>query len=420
MALEIVLRCYEKKVMTLKRGTVLKRHVGKIAILLNLLLCLPVNGETTNKTPLTLRQLQKEAELGNIDAKYLLGVMYASGDGLPRDLEKARFHLSQAAEHGDSRAQNLLGVLSDPLWFGGRSKEDADRAQAWYLRAASQGDKSANFNLKVLKERGLVAEQAPPQLLLQRASLSQKPGTLQKQDSKQIFALAAPAIAEVFGDGNYGSGVIVGELVSGKGGPARIRLKNSELASNFEFHSRQNASRASFVKDHFIVLTNVHVLEGNQELSVALGSDEQGASQGKFFISGACFMADRTIDLAAVFVEKDDRAKRLGESVGTLEIYNERTLPAKGSTVFAVGNPAKLARTITQGLFNGSREEGLQFDAPISTGSSGGALVDEYGRLIGITTQFVSEKDTQNLNFAISYNEILDLLSGIGVKCFSR
>jgi S1-C subfamily serine protease len=57
-----------------------------------------------------------------------------------------------------------------------------------------------------------------------------------------------------------------------------------------------------------------------------------------------------------------------------------------------------------EGLISGVREDGgvtlVQTSAPISPGSSGGALVDASGALVGITTFLLV--DTQNLNFAIS------------------
>jgi hypothetical protein len=78
-----------------------------------------------------------------------------------------------------------------------------------------------------------------------------------------------------------------------------------------------------------------------------------------------------------------------------------------GQRVYAVGNPQRLALTLSEGLISGLRgEEGkplLQTTAPISPGSSGGGLFDENGLLIGITTfGIVNERrTTQNLNFAV-------------------
>jgi hypothetical protein len=78
-----------------------------------------------------------------------------------------------------------------------------------------------------------------------------------------------------------------------------------------------------------------------------------------------------------------------------------------GQRVFAVGNPERLALTLSEGLLSGLRgEEGapiLQTTAPLSPGSSGGGLFDEDGQLVGITTLIYLGRSriSQNLNFAL-------------------
>lgn len=74
-----------------------------------------------------------------------------------------------------------------------------------------------------------------------------------------------------------------------------------------------------------------------------------------------------------------------------------------GETVYAIGNPARLERTLSNGLLSGKRviedRRYLQTTAAISGGSSGGGLFDTRGNLVGITTMTL--RGTQNINFAI-------------------
>ena len=76
-----------------------------------------------------------------------------------------------------------------------------------------------------------------------------------------------------------------------------------------------------------------------------------------------------------------------------------------GQRVYSVGSPRGLELTIAEGLVSGLRQEDgiplpvIQTSAPLSPGSSGGGLFDEYGRVIGITTKGLI--DSQNLNFAM-------------------
>ena len=78
-----------------------------------------------------------------------------------------------------------------------------------------------------------------------------------------------------------------------------------------------------------------------------------------------------------------------------------------GERVYTIGNPSGLSKTLGEGLISGLRQrDGIQYiqtNAQISHGSSGGALVDSKGALVGITTFLV--KDAKNLNFAIAAEE---------------
>jgi S1-C subfamily serine protease len=78
-----------------------------------------------------------------------------------------------------------------------------------------------------------------------------------------------------------------------------------------------------------------------------------------------------------------------------------------GERVYTIGNPSGLSNTLGEGLISGLRQRGgiryVQTTAQISRGSSGGALVDSKGSLVGITTFLL--KDAQNLNFAIAAEE---------------
>jgi hypothetical protein len=75
-----------------------------------------------------------------------------------------------------------------------------------------------------------------------------------------------------------------------------------------------------------------------------------------------------------------------------------------GERAYSIGAPRGLENTLAEGLVSGLRKSSsmrlIQTSAPISPGSSGGALFDSRGNLIGITTLFLRE--AQNLNFAVA------------------
>lgn len=86
----------------------------------------------------------------------------------------------------------------------------------------------------------------------------------------------------------------------------------------------------------------------------------------------------------------------------------------RGQPVVAIGSPLGLFNSVSDGIIAGVRHLGdtdmIQFTAPTSPGSSGGALLDRFGRLIGIVT--AGFEGGQNLNLAVSYTAIKPFVRG--------
>lgn len=89
-------------------------------------------------------------------------------------------------------------------------------------------------------------------------------------------------------------------------------------------------------------------------------------------------------------------------------------LPPPGTSIYAIGNPAGLEKSISSGIVSGVRDfngrQLLQITAPISPGSSGGPILSAKGEVVGVTVG-VLEKG-QNLNFAVPGSFVRKLLIG--------
>ncbi len=95
--------------------------------------------------PLGALEAQREiAEAGNLDAQFLLGGMYAGGEGMPPDYPQALTWWRRAAGQGHPGAQFNLGVMYAK---GKGVTQDYEAAMEWYRLAAEQGDPNAQFNL---------------------------------------------------------------------------------------------------------------------------------------------------------------------------------------------------------------------------------------------------------------------------------
>jgi len=139
--------------------------------------------------------------------------------------------------------------------------------------------------------------------------------------------------------------------------------------------------------DGFIV-TNAHVVEGCISMTAT-------------HISGGSRRSYQPV--LKYYDEKSDTAvlKIAGQGADSFSVLGR---PVRiGERVYAIGNPRGFAQSISEGIVSGDREEGgaswIQHSAPISPGSSGGALISSRGELLGINAW--TRRESQNLNFAV-------------------
>jgi len=107
--------------------------------------------------------------------------------------------------------------------------------------------------------------------------------------------------------------------------------------------------------------------------------------------------------------EKDITLLRLNAKSLPYMPLNEEIPVGVGDKVFVIGNPQGLVNTLSEGIVSGIRGSGkvppfFQITAPISPGSSGGPVLNEFGQAVGVATLYL--KGSQNLNFAVSVGEI--------------
>lgn len=100
--------------------------------------------------------LSKAAELGDINAQFYLGFMYAHGYGVVQDYPKAVAWFSKSAELGNARGQYNLGTMYS---HGYGVEKDYNKAITWYRRAAIRGDIAAQAKMGFMYEKGLGTNQ---------------------------------------------------------------------------------------------------------------------------------------------------------------------------------------------------------------------------------------------------------------------
>lgn len=163
-------------------------------------------------------------------------------------------------------------------------------------------------------------------------------------------------------------------------------------------------------QDGYIV-TNNHVVEGADELTVTLNDNRE--------FSAKTIGTDKQTDLALIKVNAKD--------LPAITIANSDDLKV-GEWVLAVGNPYNLNNTVTAGIVSAKSrglgasangiESFIQTDAAINPGNSGGALVNTKGELVGINAMLYSQTGSfTGYGFAIPttiMNKVVDDLKKYG------
>jgi Do/DeqQ family serine protease len=146
-----------------------------------------------------------------------------------------------------------------------------------------------------------------------------------------------------------------------------------------------------------LVLTNAHVVEGAEEISVTLQDDRSFKAE----IVGA----DRASDIALLRIPAENLTELKMADSATAEV---------GDFVVAIGNPFGLGHTVTSGIVSALGRSGInpdgyedfiQTDASINPGNSGGALVNLRGELVGVNSAILSRGGGNiGIGFAIPSN----------------
>ena len=168
------------------------------------------------------------------------------------------------------------------------------------------------------------------------------------------------------------------------------------------------------------ILTNAHVIEYATRLEVELPLAATGGAPGRSIVRrrgrnvGAQVVAiDHETDLAVVKVE--------AKGLPALPIGDSDTL-RPGQLVLAFGSPLGLDSSVTMGVVSAVARQlnaddpmiYVQTDAPINPGSSGGALVDTEGKLVGINTMIYSQSGgNEGIGFAAPSNIVRNVFTQI-------
>lgn len=166
-------------------------------------------------------------------------------------------------------------------------------------------------------------------------------------------------------------------------------------------------------EDEVLIVTNYHVVDGAERLSVQ-------------FVDGTT--ADATIkgsasssDLAVIAVKFDDLSEETVKAIRVARLGNSDNVRV-GEMAIAVGNALGYGQSVTVGYIS-AKERTLtvdkvnytliQTDAAINPGNSGGALLNKDGEVIGINSVKYTSTKVEGMGFAIPISNVIDLIGDL-------
>lgn len=153
------------------------------------------------------------------------------------------------------------------------------------------------------------------------------------------------------------------------------------------------------------VVTNDHVIEGSNELTVILFRQATDGLRKDEYKKVRVVATAELLDLALLKLETDD-----DERFATVPLGDSHAV-TQGEPVFAVGNPLGLERTLSEGIVALrsrllSGQSYVQTTAALSPGNSGGPLFNRRGEVLGVNSLKIVAQGAEGLSFSIPVNRV--------------
>ena len=383
----------------------------------------------------TSGSLQERAEAGDAEAQYELGMAYIHGDGVAKNYSQAAKWLHKAAEQGHAVAQYNLGVC---FANGAGTAKNMAQACKWYLKSAEQNYPQAEYNLgcSYLSGQGVRKNGAEAfKWFLKAAEQSDADGQANvgycymngigvQRDDIQAYKWAAIAAAR----GNEKAREYLDTLNSrmSRAAIAQARQQAQEFRPNEGGGDQaapnpeqpppsqtgplrpHNTGTGFFITQDGYVITNNHVVQDGAAVQLVTRHAK---------VVATVVEVDAGNDLALLKAEGEYTALPVGSSFDV----------KLGDTVSTIGFPLidlqGVSPKFTRGEISslaGFKDDVrfFQMSTQIQPGNSGGALVDEHGNVIGVTSATLTASGLfksrgvvpENVNYAIKSYVLSDFL----------
>lgn len=215
------------------------------------------------------------------------------------------------------------------------------------------------------------------------------------------------------GSSTKGAKFLSPEEIYSKLSPGIVNIRASQNATSDPFggtQQQQSSTGSGFIiSKSGLIITNEHVVENSDVTRVTLADQTE--------LEARVLGTDTNTDIALLKIEPGLRNLTVLDTADSDELQ-------VGDTVYAIGNPLGLDRSMSQGIISAlnrsidapsgfSIRNIIQTDAAINRGNSGGALIDAAGKVVGVTAQIATSGSSGNIGiaFAIPSNTVRKIAS---------
>ena len=160
-----------------------------------------------------------------------------------------------------------------------------------------------------------------------------------------------------------------------------------------------------------LIVTNNHVVEGNDTLTVSFIDEESVEANVKG--------TNAAKDLAVVAVKLSDIKDSTMDAIAVATLGDSTQIQV-GEPAIAIGNALGYGQSVTTGIISATNRELngfdgklIQTDAAINPGNSGGALLNAKGEVIGINSAKVATDTVEGMGYAIPISDASDIITNL-------
>lgn len=285
--------------------------------------------------------------------------------------------------------------------YGGRHNRKQDRKVPWWVKmicgglifgiVASMAFQTSNFLVGKLTQN--TSEGTEKTSSVNKTQLTTGSGKVAESDIAVIAKNVMPSVVSI-------TNMSVRQVQNFFGG---IQEQQSESAGSGIIIAQNDTE--------LLVLTNNHVVEGNDTLTVSFIDEESVQAD----IKGT----DAERDLAVIAVKMSDMKESTKKEIAVAQMGDSTQLQV-GEQVIAIGNALGYGQSVTTGIVSATQRvlegfdsELIQTDAAINPGNSGGALLNANGEVVGINTIKVSTDAVEGMGYAIPISDAEDVITNL-------